>query len=114
MWIAQSFALAWGLHWGRGMKTLLLVVTLVDFLALHVYAFSKEGIAGFMRLFESPNAWDFVLWADLSIALTITAVWLVRDARRRGVNGWPYIGAMVLTGSVSTLSYLLKNPSPRD
>jgi fatty acid desaturase len=45
---------------------------------------------------------------DLTIALTMVAVWMWNDARRRGIAVVPYLVVGLLFGSVGPLLYLLR------
>lgn len=45
--------------------------------------------------------------ADLVIALSLVLVWMVRDARQRGVSPVPWVAATLLLGSFGPLFYLL-------
>jgi hypothetical protein len=45
---------------------------------------------------------------DLTIALTLVLIWIVRDARERGVSWVPYAVITVFLGSVGPLVYLLR------
>src|SRR5262245_53014971 len=45
--------------------------------------------------------------ADLTIACTLTAFWMVDDGRTRGLNAWPFVALTVAAGSFGVLAYLL-------
>lgn len=83
---------------------------LVDFVGLNVYALASEGIGGLWTHLSTMGAWGFVLTADLFIALGLCAVWMWRDARRRGTGSAGHIVLTMLTGSVGPLLYLLRRP----
>jgi len=44
---------------------------------------------------------------DLMIACTIVSSWMAEDARRRGWPVAPWMAAVLLTGSVALLAYLI-------
>ena len=47
------------------------------------------------------------VFADVAIACALILIWLVRDARRRGVSPWPYVVLTLTLGSFGPLIYLL-------
>jgi hypothetical protein len=81
---------------------------LAGFVAVNVFGFVQGGWEGFLELFTRASPWTVVLLTDLTIALTLTAIWLWRDARQRGIFPLPYVVLMVATGSIGTLLYLLR------
>lgn len=88
-------------------KQWLIGIVLADFLALNAYVVMQYGYMGFVREVLSSLAGVAVL-VDLTIALTMVAVWMVRDAKRRGVTSLPYLAVTVFLGSVGPLLYLLR------
>jgi hypothetical protein len=76
--------------------------------ALHVYACEKEGIAGFFAFLRNLTPWGMVLAADLVIALGLSAVWMVGDAKPAGKNAWPFVGLTAALGSIGALAYLVR------
>ena len=86
---------------------------LVGFLALNGYAFYADGqLMGLLRTIEAMRGWALVLGVDLMIALTMIAVWIVRDAKKDGRAGVPYALLTVATGSIGSLLYLLGKRTP--
>lgn len=47
------------------------------------------------------------MFLDLIIALGLVTTQLVPDARRRGMNPWPFVLGTVALGSIAPLAYLL-------
>ena len=45
--------------------------------------------------------------ADLVILAVLSCVWMVGDARARGINVWPFVIATALAGSFGVLFYLV-------
>lgn len=89
-------------------KTIFAVV-LAAFLALHAYAFYRDGLlGGILAVFENINGWGMVFLADLVICLGLTCAWIIRDAKQRGVSALPYVALTATTGSIGTLLYLLR------
>ena len=92
-------------------KTILFAFLTFGFLALTGWAVieagSLEAIWNFVR---SPIGLQ--VSADLCTSLTIGAVWMWGDARRRGLNPLPYVIALLFLGSGALLLYLtLRNVS---
>jgi hypothetical protein len=50
--------------------------------------------------------------ADLSIALSLSLVWIWRDARAIGRSAWPWMVATLALGSFGPLVYLLTRKAP--
>lgn len=65
-----------------------------------------QGYTGFIDL-ALTGGWGAQVFIDLCIALTLFMVWLVPDARERGIPAWPYLVAILTTGSVGALGYLV-------
>jgi len=69
-------------------KKILLLVVLADFLAVSVWGIEKVGYVGlFTTLLASPAG--IVGSLDLVIALSLVAVWMLRDARAQGISAVP-------------------------
>ncbi|MEM7275829.1 MAG: abscisic acid-deficient protein Aba4 family protein [Actinomycetota bacterium] len=84
----------------------LLVVVLVAFGALTIVALAVDGLTGFGDAITFNWA-AFQIYVDLVIAAVVIAVWIYRDARRRGVNPWPWIVGTAIAGMFAPLVYLL-------
>lgn len=53
--------------------------------------------------------------SDLTVSLIIISVWMLSDARKRGVAGWPFVLLMLPLGSFAPLFYLVRRdwaPTP--
>ncbi len=87
-------------------KQLGLSVVLFDFLALTAYAVYQYGYLGFFEL-VTANVATAAAFADLLIALSLITVWMVRDARARGVSPLPYVLLTLALGSAGPLAYLI-------
>jgi hypothetical protein len=88
------------------MQRIILIITLIGFLALTAAAVWFHGIWG---IFE-PHFKSFggaQVFVDLIIALTLFMVWMWRDAKSSGRNPWLWIILTLLTGSISPLIYLI-------
>lgn len=90
---------------GRGMRFLIYLAVLIAFTAYSVTVVLGHGYLGFLTLaWREP--WAMQMLLDLCIALSVATGWLIQDARRRGVNPWPFVGLVVAAGSVGVLAYL--------
>ena len=88
----------------------LLALVLISFTALSLYALYAAGLEGLVAaVTTNPIAWT--LATDLVIALGLVLVWMVRDARTRGVSVLPYVLLTLGLGSVGPLLYLLRRPA---
>lgn len=88
-------------------KQWLLAIVFVDFLALNIAVVWQYGYVGFLREVLSSLAGIAVL-VDLAIALSLIAVWMWNDAKRRGVAVVPYLVTGLFLGSLGPLAYLLR------
>ncbi len=91
-------------------KQVLVGCVLLPLLALNTWVIASYGYIGFLKAAHSSLAGIQVL-VDITIALTLVLVWLVRDARERGISWIPYAIATVFLGSVGPLAYLLRRES---
>jgi hypothetical protein len=79
---------------------------LLAFVDLNAYVVWRYGYLGFWQL-VTANAATIAAVVDLTIALGLVAVWMWRDARRRGVSPLPYMALIATLGSVGPLAYLV-------
>ena len=74
----------------------------------------NHGYTGFSEL-ALTGGWGAQVFIDLCIALVLFTLWMVPDARQYGIPAWPYFLAILTTGSVGALAYLVhrtaKEPS---
>ena len=89
-------------------KQIGLSVVLADFLALTAYVVYQYGYVGFFELVIANLASTLAL-VDLVIALSLVIVWMVRDARARGVSPVPYVLLTLTLGSAGPLVYLIRH-----
>jgi Protein of unknown function DUF2834 len=87
------------------MKPILALV----FLAFGVYSAYAIFELGYLGVFSSSfaNAGTLQVFLDLVIACLLILTWLVRDARDKGRNPWPYVVLTLAAGSFGPLLYLL-------
>lgn len=92
-------------------KTLLTLILLL-FSALSFWAIAQVGYLGIWRAgVASPGALQIL--GDLTVCIGLLVHWMVGDARRRGLNPWPWVVATVLGGSLVLLVYLVGRPEER-
>lgn len=91
-------------------KKALLALVLIDFAVLTGYTVLQVGYVGIWQ--AGIADWGAIqILADLVIACGLIAVWMVIDARERGMNPWPYIAVTLVAGSFGPLLYLLRRGS---
>jgi hypothetical protein len=91
-------------------RQLVLEVVFAAFAALNVYVVYQWGYLGFLAQVLSNSASVAVL-VDLTIALSLVALWMWRDARDRGASFAPYFVLTVFLGSIGPLLYLIRRES---
>jgi hypothetical protein len=64
---------------------------------------------GYMGIFEPHfQAWGAAqVFFDLVILAALSCIWMVKDARSRGRNPWPYVVLTFVAGCYGILSYLI-------
>lgn len=88
-------------------RVLALILVMAPFAALSGYAMWRHGYAGIWQA-GLASAAALQILADLVIACALAALWMVHDARARGVRVWPYVLITVGAGSFGPLLYLLR------
>jgi hypothetical protein len=88
-------------------KQIGLSVLLADFVALTAYALYQYGYVGFFEA-AFANAVGIQLMTDLVIALSLFAIWMIRDARERDISPFPYLALVLTLGSIGALAYLIR------
>jgi hypothetical protein len=81
-------------------------LVLLAFADLNAYVVWQYGYVGFLQLVMA-NAATVAAFVDLTIALLLVTVWMWRDARRRGINLFPYMALTAVAGSIGPLLYLV-------
>jgi hypothetical protein len=92
-------------------KQWLIGIVLADFAVLNVWAAMQYGYVGVFREVLSTLP-GILVSVDLTIALTLVAIWMWNDAKRRGIAVVPYLVVGLFLGSVGPLLYLLRRPDP--
>lgn len=88
------------------MQRIILIITLIAFLALTATALLHHGYWGILEPHFKSFGTAQVL-VDLVIALCLFLVWMWRDARAHARNPWPWVLLTLATGSIGPLIYLL-------
>lgn len=83
----------------------ILFAILLPFSILSAYALKEVGHIGLITGNLHPAGLQVLI--DRVIALSLVMVWMVGDARSRGITIWPYILATLTLGSFGSLAYLL-------
>ncbi len=84
----------------------LAIVILIPFSILTLYALMEVGYIGLFEYhLHSPAGWQVI--TDLVIACVLVLTWLIPEARRNGINPWPWVVLTVFTGSIGPLLYLV-------
>ena len=87
-------------------RKLLLWFVLVDFALFSTWVMWKVGYLGIWEA-GFASAGSLQILCDLVISLSLVMVWLVQDARSRGMNPWPWLVATLAAGSLAPLLYLI-------
>ncbi|MEZ4403823.1 MAG: hypothetical protein R3B06_27620 [Kofleriaceae bacterium] len=89
------------------MKTVVLVIVFLAFTIPSTVLLFDTGYLGFVDL-ARREPWALQMLCDLVIACGVFMGWLVKDARTRGVNPWPYLVVIAAAGSIGILAYLIR------
>lgn len=88
------------------LKKWILWIVLIDFGIFSSWVMWKVGYLGIWQAgLSSPGAQQILV--DLVIAAGLICSWMVVDARKRGVNPWPWVLVTFAAGSFGPLAYLL-------
>jgi len=86
-------------------RFLVLVCVILAFGVLTALALSDVGYLGLIEMHLESWGGAQVL-VDLVIVSLLACIWMVRDARERGLAVWPFVLITVLAGSFGPLAYL--------
>ena len=84
----------------------LALVAFVSFTVFSTWVAVEDGPLGFLTL-AAEGGWGLQMLLDIGISLVVASFWIVADARRHGLNPWPFIAASVGLGSIGALAYLV-------
>lgn len=88
-------------------KQWLVAFVLFDFLVLNAVVVYVYGYVGFIEAVLS-NLASVAMLVDLTIAISLIAVWMWNDAKARGISPIPYLVVSLFLGSVGPLAYLVR------
>lgn len=91
------------------MQKILLGLVLFGFTLLTGLALWQHGYTGVL-VYQVQTIAGWQVFTDLSIALGLIMVWMVRDARVRKRNPWPWVVLTLIWGVFGPLLYLLTQP----
>ncbi|BCS34933.1 hypothetical protein TBR22_A41590 [Luteitalea sp. TBR-22] len=93
-------------------RLVVLLVVLLLFGALTGVALLDVGYLGLIAPhFQSWGAGQVL--ADLVILALLSCLWMLGDARGRGLSAWPFIALTLVGGSFGPLTYLLVRESKK-
>ena len=95
------------------LRTFLLIDVFAAFAIYTAIVVVNHGYTGFIEL-ALTGGWGAQVFIDLCIALLLFMVWMVPDARDRGLPYVPYVLAILTTGSVGALAYLVHRSLKED
>ncbi len=88
-------------------KPSVLLLILIPFSLVSAYAMWEVGYVGiFMSSFANWGTAQVL--CDLVVTSVLAMIWMVNDARGRGLNAWPFVIVTLLAGSFGPLLYLLR------
>lgn len=87
-------------------SALLAGTILLAFTVYSLWVVAGYGYFGFLSL-AAREPWALQLLLDLAIACSFGIGWMHADARRRGLNSWPFVPVVVALGSIGLLSYVV-------
>jgi len=83
-----------------------LVTVIVGFGVLSALALADVGYLGILE--PHFRSWGGAqVFTDLVIALSLICIWMLIDARERGLSAWPFIVITLVLGSFGPLLYLV-------
>lgn len=87
------------------MRQGLIAAVLIAFTAYSLTVVAEVGYLGLWQAgLASPASLQILI--DLCIACGLGGLWLIGDARQRGVAAWPWLIAVLASGSIGLLAYL--------
>ena len=88
------------------MRLALVSIVLVPFALFSTYVVATMGLTNLFEV-SAREPWGMQMFLDIYIAISLFCVWMVKDARERGIPAWPYVIASLSAGSVGALAYLV-------
>ena len=88
-------------------KPAVLYALLLPFSLVSAWALWEVGYVGIFTA-SLANAGTLQVFCDLVVTSVLAMLWMVNDARGRGLNAWPFVVVTLLAGSFGPLLYLLR------
>ncbi len=88
-------------------REIALWAVLVAFTLFTLGVVREHGVMGFVE-YGFLNGVTVQVGLDLIIMLALFAVWMVGDARERGIAAWPFLVLMCAAGSIGAMLYLVR------
>ena len=88
------------------LRLFLLIAVFVAFAGWTGVIIAEHGYLGFLEV-PMASAWGAQVGVDLVIALVLFAFWMIPDSKQLGLPGWLYFVAILFTGSIGALAYLI-------
>lgn len=86
-------------------RLIALIVVIAGFGVLTTLALEDVGYFGILA--PHFQSWGGAqVFVDLTIACLLACIWMVNDARERGISAWPFIAITLVAGSFGPLLYL--------
>ena len=87
-------------------RLVVLLIVLAAFGVLTALALMDVGFLGILE--PHFRSWGGAqVFVDLVIACLLACIWMIGDARERGVSAWPFILITLVAGSFGPLLYLV-------
>jgi len=87
-------------------RLVVLLIVLAAFGALTALALLDVGFLGILE--PHFRSWGGAqVFVDLVIACLLACIWMIGDARERGVSAWPFVLITLVAGSFGPLLYLV-------
>jgi hypothetical protein len=87
-------------------KLALSLLVYVPFVVFSTWVAVQHGPLGFLPA-ATDGVWGTQVFLDLCISLFLAMQWMFPDAKRRGINPWPFALACLPLGSIGALTYLV-------
>jgi len=93
------------------MRNLTVLLILFAFGAYSAYVMWHHGYLGIWQAgFGSLATLQILL--DLVITCLLITIWMIGDARAKGLNAWPFVAITIAAGSFGPLLYLVYRDRP--
>lgn len=87
-------------------RLVVLLIVLAAFGVLTALALLDVGFLGILK--PHFRSWGGAqVFVDLVIACVLACIWMIGDARERGVSAWPFVLITLVAGSFGPLLYLV-------